>query len=135
MGVIQEPLSAMNPLLQCLVVGAAGFLGAVSRFGLTAVFVRLLPERPWIGTGLINVTGSFALGYFMAAFGDRFPMGHPLRLAIATGFLGAYTTFSTFAYEAGGLLRQGQFMMFGLYLWGSVVLGLLACAAGLTFGR
>lgn len=125
----------MNVLLQCLTVGAAGFVGAVARFGLNATAAAVVPGRPWLGTLAINVTGSFALGYFLSAFDERFGAGHPARLAVAVGFLGAYTTFSTFTYEADGLLRRGEYATFGLYVGGSVVLGLLACAAGAAAGR
>ena len=125
----------MHALLQCLTVGAAGFVGAIARFGLGTLAAHLLPDRTWIGTAVINLTGSFALGYFMASFGDRFPFGHPMRLAVATGFLGAYTTFSTFTYEADTMLRNGQYVTLSLYVVGSVALGLLACAVGVAAGR
>ncbi|QOV89620.1 fluoride efflux transporter FluC [Humisphaera borealis] len=125
----------MHALLQCLTVGAAGFVGAIVRFGLGTFAAHLVPDRPWLGTAVINLTGSFVLGYFMAAFGDRFPMGHPMRLAVATGFLGAYTTFSTFTYEADTMLRGGQYLTLALYVGGSVVLGILACGIGVAAGR
>ena len=125
----------MNVLLQCLTVGAAGFAGAVARFGLNAAAAAVVPGRPWLGTLTINLSGSFALGYFLSAFGDRFGADHPARLAVAVGFLGAYTTFSTFTHEADTMLRRGEFAAFGLYVGGSVALGLLACAAGAAAGR
>lgn len=125
----------MNILLQCLTVGAAGFAGAIARFGMNAAAAVVAPGRPWLGTLVINLTGSFALGYVLSAFGDRFPAGHPARLAVAVGFLGAYTTFSTFTYEADGMLRRGEYATFGLYVGGSVAVGLLACAAGVAAGR
>ncbi len=125
----------MNPLLQCLTVGAAGFVGAIVRHGVGVLAAHWVPGRTWLGTAVINITGSFALGYFLAAFGDRFPIGHPMRLAVATGFLGAYTTFSTFTYEADGLLRAGQYGTFAMYVGGSVFIGLLACGAGVMLGR
>jgi len=125
----------MNVLLQCLTVGTAGFVGALARFGLNAIAAAVVPSRPWLGTLAINVSGSFALGWFLSAHGERFGAGHPVRLAVAVGFLGAYTTFSTFAYEADGLLRRGEYATFGLYVGGSVAIGLLACAAGVAAGR
>ena len=125
----------MNVLLQCLIVGSAGFAGALARFGMNAIAAVVVPARPWLGTLVINLSGSFALGWFVSAYGDRFGVGHPARLAVAVGFLGAYTTFSTFTYEADGLLRSGQVVTFVLYLGGSIILGMLACAAGVAAGR
>ncbi|MDB5295322.1 MAG: putative crcb protein [Phycisphaerales bacterium] len=125
----------MSAWLQCLTVGAAGFAGAVTRFGLNLAAAAVVPARPWLGTFAINVTGCFALGYFLAAFGDRFGPAHPIRLAVAVGFLGAYTTFSTFAAESDALLARGAYATFGLYVGGSIGLGLLACAAGAAAGR
>jgi CrcB protein len=125
----------MNVLLQCLIVGSAGFVGAIVRFGMNAIAAAVVPERAWLGTLVINLSGSFALGWFLSAHGDRFGVGHPMRLAVAIGFLGAYTTFSTFTYEADGLLRSGQVLTFILYLGGSVFLGMIACAAGVAAGR
>lgn len=125
----------MTVLLQCLTVGAAGFVGAVARFGMNAAAAAVVPSRPWLGTLVINLSGSFALGWFVTAFGDRFGVGHPARLAVAVGFLGAYTTYSTFTFEADAMLRRGEHATFVAYVGGSVVLGLLACAAGVAAGR
>lgn len=125
----------MNVLLQCLTVGAAGFVGAVVRYGLNLAAAAVVPSRPYLGTLVINLTGSFALGYFLSAFGERFGPTHPARLAVAVGFLGAYTTFSTFTFEADGMLRRGEVGTFAAYVGGSVVLGLLACGAGVAAGR
>ena len=125
----------MNVLLQCLTVGVAGFAGAVARFGMNAAAGAVVPNHTWLGTLAINLSGSFALGYFLSAFGERFGADHPARLAVAVGFLGAYTTFSTFTYEADGMLRRGEHATFALYVGGSVAVGLLACAAGVAAGR
>lgn len=125
----------MNLFVQCLIVGAAGFVGAVLRFGVATGFAMFFPGRSWIGTFVINMTGSFALGYFLAAFGDRFTLTHPIRLAVTVGLLGAYTTFSTFTAEAEAMLRTGQYWTWAGYVGGSVGLGLLACAMGLAFGK
>jgi CrcB protein len=125
----------MNALFQCLTVGAAGFAGAVVRYGLNVAAAAVVPGRPWLGTLAINLSGSFALGYFLSAFGERLGPAHPARLAVAVGFLGAYTTFSTFTFEADAMLRRGETVTFAAYVGGSVALGLLACAAGVAAGR
>ena len=125
----------MNLFAQCLIVGLAGFAGAVLRFGLNIASAKMAPGRPWLGTFAINITGSFALGWFLTALGPRLGPAHPARLAIAVGFLGAYTTFSTFTLEADAMLRRGDYLTFAGYVIGSVALGLAACALGVAAGR
>jgi CrcB protein len=125
----------MHPLVQCLTVGVAGFFGAVARFGLNHAAAAMLPGQAWVGTLVINLTGSFALGWFLSAVAPRLEPSHPLRLAVAVGFLGAYTTFSTFTAEADGMIRRGEWTLLTAYVGGSVLLGIAACAAGVAAGR
>ena len=117
-----------------LCVGAGGFLGAIARYGL-ALFVdaRLESAFPF-ATLLINVTGSFVLGTLSGAL--EFATWPPeVRLALGVGFLGAYTTFSTFGAETIVLLEEGSVGLAVVYVGGSVILGLLATAGGLAVGR
>jgi CrcB protein len=126
----------MKLLIQCLAVGAAGFLGAVARFLLSGLIGRSVATRFPLGTFVINITGSFLLGWFYAFMQRRYPAApEVVRLAVATGFLGAYTTFSTFTLEAHEMLDRSHYLTFALYAGGSVVIGLLACAAGVALGR
>ena len=100
----------MKLLLHCLAVGAGGSLGALSRMAVSALCLRLLGDRARsfpVATLLINLTGSFALGFFLARVARGWPVPQPLQLAVTVGFLGAYTTFSTFMYESDDLLRTG----------------------------
>jgi CrcB protein len=115
-------------------VGLGGFLGANARYLLGG----LIAERwgtvfPW-GTFAVNITGSFILGFFLA-FAQERPWVHPnWRLLFAVGFLGAYTTFSTFTYESMRLLQDGEFLLAFANLAGSVLAGCTAALAGIAMG-
>src|SRR4051812_16952143 len=122
----------MNTLLHCLAVGAAGAVGAMARFGVGRAVYAWRPAAVPAATFAINITGSFILGWFLTYVDHRRPVPETLRLAVATGFVGAYTTFSTFTYEADGMLNRGEFVTAALYVGGSVILGMLACAAGVA---
>ncbi len=116
-------------------VALGGMLGALARYALTALLAPLLVRTglPW-ATLLINVSGSFALG-LLAALAARHVVGPEWRAAIGVGFLGAYTTFSTFSVDLDGLLTRGEGWRASVYLIGNVGLGLAAAAAGRLVGR
>ena len=111
-------------------VGLGGFLGANARY-LIALFVgHRWPSAFPLGTFIINVTGSFILGFFME-FASTRSWWHPnVQLMFAVGFVGAYTTFSTFSYETIRLLQNHEPMFAMLNVLGSVFLGGLAVVAG-----
>jgi CrcB protein len=120
--------------LAVLLVGAGGAAGANARYLLGREISGQWPTTfPW-GTLLVNVSGCLALGVligWLVARGDR-PVA---RLLIATGFLGAYTTFSTFAYETVRLLEDGRLASAIAYVAASLVFCLGAAAGGITFIR
>jgi CrcB protein len=115
-------------------VAAGGALGAPARYGI-ALAVAVTPGTfPW-GTFWINVSGSFVLGLLLAVLLERFPADRYLRPFLATGFLGAYTTYSTFAVETDLLIRNGHAGVALAYAGASLAVGLAAAAAGLRLGR
>jgi fluoride exporter len=114
----------MKALWDCLAIGGAGFCGALARYGVGVVIGRWFATSFPIATLLINVTGSLFLGWFYTFMRARYPQAETLRLAIATGFVGAYTTFSTYMYESDQLLAKGASLQAGTYLVGSIALGL-----------
>ena len=126
----------MRSLVPYLWVGIGGFLGANARFLVTRLARRLLGEGFPYGTFFINVSGSFLLGVLLAALAER-ALPHPseIRLAVAVGFLGAYTTFSTFEYECQMFVEDGQWVLAFLNMFGSVFLGFLAIRIGMLLGR
>lgn len=115
-------------------VGLGGFLGAIARYLLSGwVAARWGAIFPW-GTFVINISGSFILGFFLAFAQDR-PWLHPqARLLFAVGIVGAYTTFSTYTYESIRLMMDGQFALAAFNIVGSVVVGLVAVFAGVALG-
>lgn len=114
-----------------LLVGMGGFVGANARYLLTAWLTPLMGSRFPAATMLINVTGSFALGWFLAWFATRANLPDGVRLLFATGFCGAYTTFSTYAYESVLLLRGGELAASLVNIIGTNALCLFAALFGI----
>jgi fluoride exporter len=114
-----------------VVVGSA--VGAPTRYLLDQL-ISTRHDRlfPW-GTFVVNVTGSFLLGLLVAA-ATRGGVDTWLLAALGTGFLGSYTTFSTYAWESMRLVEDGAVLLACLNLGGSVVAGAVAAAAGLVAG-
>jgi len=125
----------MRLLLQYLVVGAAGFVGAAARLGVGQLVGRWVDTFP-LGTMVINLSGSFFLGWFLTYMSGRASPNVDLwRIAIATGFTGAYTTFSTWMFESHKLLQDGADIKAAVNLVGSLVLGLTAMYLGVALAR
>ena len=117
-----------------LAVACGGVLGAVSRYAISLGLPTETARFPW-GTFVINVSGSAALGFVLILVIEHFPRGRLARSVIGTGFLGAYTTFSTFMVEAVELIRHGHPETALAYVAGSVFAGLLAVWSGMTGAR
>lgn len=122
-------------MIPILWVGLGGFLGANARYLLAGWAARHFGTFFPYGTFIINITGSFILGFFLA-FAELRPWVHPsARLFFPIGFVGAYTTFSTYTYESMVLMQRGEFMLGATYIVGSVMAGLIAVFAGIALGR
>jgi fluoride exporter len=118
-----------------LLVGAGGFFGAVARYVLDGwVSDATGGGFPW-GTLVVNVSGSFVLGVLFALTVDRGIMPAEIRAPLMIGFIGAYTTFSTLMLETWRLGESGDVGPALANVGVSVVLGLVAVAAGLGVGR
>ena len=117
-------------------VGAAGFLGAIARYGLEGfVDERTRGSFPW-GTLVVNISGSFVLGVLFALLIEgRVIMAPWLRTAATVGLVGAYTTFSTLSLETFRMIEDGAYVSAGANAFGSLVLGLVAVAVGVAAGR
>lgn len=114
-----------------LVVMLGGALGAVSRFIVATLVARYYTTVFPLGTFVINISGSFLIGFLMALFLNRPGLPANWRLFLVTGILGGYTTFSSFEWEALVALRTGAGTMSFLYVASSVVLGLAGAWLGL----
>jgi len=115
-------------------VGAAGFFGAISRYWLDGLVSRLAPGAfPW-GTFVVNISGCFVIGLLSTLLVGKV-LPHPaMRTAILVGFVGAYTTFSTFAYETLQLAKGGALALALANVAASLVAGLLAVWLGTAVG-
>lgn len=118
-----------------LVVGLGGFLGAVARYGVTLLVGTFWTREFPLATFLINVTGSFVLGLFSTLAAERLELDPRLRLFVATGFVGAYTTFSTFEYETQRLAEAGALLWGLVNIVTSVVVGYAAVQLGVWLAR
>lgn len=116
-----------------IAIGAA--VGANLRYGLsTWAAARFGSAWPY-GTFLVNLLGCLAIGALLSLFATRLPVSEPARLMLITGLLGGFTTFSSFGYESYSLITAGSWLAAGLYIGGSVVLGLLAVFLGVGLVR
>ena len=125
----------LNIKLNLLIIALGGALGAVSRFLLGNGLSRALGSALPYGTFVINIVGCFAMGLLMTIIVDREMIPAAWRLFLCVGFLGGFTTFSSFGYEALILLTEGRLLAALAYVGGSVVLGLVAAAAGVLCAR
>jgi CrcB protein len=132
-GIVAAPVASWRDRLTTVgAVSAGGMLGATARY-LVEVWStdRWGSAFPW-GTLLINVTGSFVLGFYLTLVTERFIGRATTRIFVATGFLGAYTTFSTFAYETARFLQGDESLRALTYVGASLVCGLAAVVAGIV---
>ena len=119
---------------QVVAVALGGALGAPARYGISLA-VHVTPGTfPW-GTFWTNVSGSFALGLVLTLLLERFPPSRFLRPFVATGFLGAFTTYSTFALETDLLVKNGQVDVAAAYALGSLAAGFMAVWVGIVVAR
>ena len=113
-----------------LIIGVGGFAGAVTRYAL-AVWIGQRWGRSFpLGTFVINITGSLLIGFLMPLLTERFIVNPQWRLLLVVGFLGAYTTFSTFEYETGALFKDGEWLFAGMNVVLSVLVGFIALKIG-----
>ncbi len=116
----------MNYLLVLL----GGGLGSLARYVTGMAVMQRLASRFPLGTMVINVTGSFAVGFLMALLTERLKPHPNWRLVLVVGFLGGYTTFSTFEYESYRLVRDGSAWLGLANVAGSVIFGFAAVWLG-----
>ncbi len=122
-------------MIRYLLVAIGGMLGAVSRYGLAGWISGAAEGSFPYGTLAVNVIGSFVIGFFLALALERFSWSPEVRIFFTVGFLGAFTTFSTFSYETVELLREGAYAMAAANMGASLFGCLAATFAGIMLAK
>lgn len=125
----------METLTKILFVALGGALGAVTRYLFSASPLNSVFEKFPFPTFLVNVIGSFLIGFCLIIFADKFSVSDNIRLLVFVGFLGAFTTFSSFELEIWTLVEEKHYFSSLLYLVSSVVVGFAGLLAGVWLGR
>lgn len=121
--------------MEMLWVGLGGFVGANARFYLSREIGNRLGMTFPYGTMLVNISGSLLIGAVFTLLTDRFEIDPLWRQLLIVGFLGGYTTFSSYTLEAIDLMQEGRWTHALLYVLGNNVLSLAACFLGVVTAR
>ncbi|MER3522878.1 MAG: fluoride efflux transporter CrcB [Ignavibacteria bacterium] len=112
-----------------------GGIGAVARYGLQGLVYRVVPPTFPYGTIVVNVVGSFLIGFLMTFFNERFLVSPSLRVFLTIGILGGFTTFSSFSYETIMLLRDGSIAAAVWNVVATMLMCLVATWIGMAVGK
>lgn len=122
-------------LLKLFYLGLAGAAGTLARYGLSGLVGRSIGTTfPW-GTAVVNILGCLFFGLLWAFFENRLVLSGQLRMILFVGFFGAFTTFSTFAFETSQLLDDSQWLWAAGNFLLQTMVGLIAVMAGLAIGK
>ncbi|WP_428266460.1 fluoride efflux transporter CrcB [Haliangium sp.] len=121
--------------MTALYIALAGALGSVCRHLVGAGLTRLVGGTLPYGTLAVNVLGSFLIGFLMDLFAARGQLDSALRVALTVGFLGGFTTYSSFALETVQLVQNRQYGAVLLYVGATLITAALACAGGIALAR
>ncbi|MBD2608272.1 fluoride efflux transporter CrcB [Scytonema hofmannii FACHB-248] len=120
----------------CIAISLGAIAGALSRYYLTLWFSDRFGVSFPYGTFFINISGCLAMGFFTTfALNNVTIISPEVRLLVATGFLGAYTTFSTYGLDTVGLLRNSTILTATFYWAGSAILGIISVQLGVILAR
>lgn len=122
-------------MTQLIAIAAGGAAGALFRFWVSSGVYSLLGRSFPFGTLAVNVLGSLVMGFLYVLLLDRMTVAPEIRALLLVGFLGAFTTFSTFSIETLNLIEQANFMKAGLNMVISVTACVFACWFGVLLGR
>ena len=125
----------MEALTKISAVAVGGAFGAVARYLLNISPLASVFQNFPLPTFVINISGSFLIGFLLILLTDRYEVGEALRMAVLVGFLGAFTTFSTFEMEIYGLTSERDHTTALLYLLLSIVGGFVAVIVGVRLAR
>jgi CrcB protein len=133
--VIPHDARKENLLQKYLFIALGGALGAIARYWVGAAVGSRMGTRFPYGTFLINMTACIIIGFSLTYLGKRVDINPAWRYMIPVGFVGAYSTFSTYEWETFETMRSGAFALAGLYAVGSLILGLAAVWVGVALGE
>lgn len=122
-------------MTRTLWIALGAILGANARYWIGLWAGNRLGASFPFGTFIVNSTGCFLIGLFFGLGETRFTISGELRLFLVVGFLGSYTTFSSFGYESMSLVRSGNLWLGGLNIMANLVVGLLSVVLGLQIAR
>ena len=125
----------MESLTNILSVAIGGAFGATARYLINVSPLQSLFEKFPFHTFFINILGSFLIGFFLILFTDRWTLNDNLKLAVLVGFLGAFTTFSTFELEIWQLTKASQYINAFAYLFLSVLIGFVGLLIGIAIAK
>lgn len=118
-----------------LFIAVGGMAGAILRFSLSNIHLFQNEELNVLITLFINVSGSFVLAFLLTLTEAKLPITNDAKAGISVGFLGAYTTFSTFCKEVMHFIQTGKYFEAGIYMFASICLGLIAIYCGILLGK
>jgi CrcB protein len=116
------------------VIAIGGMIGATARYGIARWLSVESGRFPW-ATFWTNLSGSFVLGFVLVVLVERFPAARLVRVFVATGIIGAFTTMSTFAVETALLVDDGKASTAAVYVTASVIGGITLAVAGIALAR
>jgi CrcB protein len=116
-------------------ISAGAILGANLRYAVNRLALKHLSVSVPYGTLIVNVTGSFLLGFFLAWTSERVLADPRWRPLVAVGFCGAYTTYSSYSFETVTLLEQGHYSLAAVNFFANNLLSLVAVIAGMALAR
>jgi CrcB protein len=122
-------------MIKLAVLMLAGGLGTLARFGLSGLVHRLYGGELPLGTFVVNITGCFLFGLIWTLAQGRLNLSAETRSLVLVGFMGAFTTFSTYAYETSAMLQESQWLRAAGNLAAHNLLGILAVVLGMALGR
>ena len=121
--------------MRYLLLALFGLVGIFARYGINSLTVSVLGLDFPAATAAINILGSFLIGLTYVAGIERTLIGEDLRIALMSGLLGGFTTFSAFSLESVAFLDAGRHVLAALYITGTVGGGIFAAIGGLYVGR
>jgi fluoride exporter len=128
-------MSEGTDLQKYLLIGIGGALGSIARYWVGSSIAGRMGIRFPYGTLIVNITACIIIGFSMTYLGRRAEINQAWRFLIPVGFIGAYSTFSTYEWETLSTMRSGAFGIAALYAAGSFALGLAAVWAGSALGE